>query len=351
MEQPYFTGRQGLFHYPEGAILDHAVAQADLVAQDGVGIVGLVIEGVDQLPAGGAAQLGGVEVEGADGGLGGAEAVCVGEGGHLGIAGDGQAVLLQDGHGPDADVLVHTQEAADPLGQQVLDGLAAVLQIVDAHADGGLLHGDAQLLAGVAEAGQAALVDDVAQVVAKQCGAARIASQDRLGEGAAAADLVVIRFHDGLALVLQGQGAEGGERDAPADQQIHDGVLLNGPGQDDAVDLAVVQGADQRDGIGLVLQADHHVVAHGEGLVHDGAHGLADEGDVQLDEVSGQGQGEVVGAALRQTLRGGVGFVIVLFDIGLHPFAGGGGDTALAGDGAGDRGLGHAQLAGDVVNG
>ena len=71
---------------------------------------------------------------------------------------------------------------------------------------------------------------------------------------------------------------------------------------------------------------------------------------VQLDERSGQHQGNVVGAAFSQTFSGGVGVVVVRLDVFLDPGTGGFADAALAGDGTGNRGFGYAQFSGDVVD-
>ena len=274
-----------------------------------------------------------------------------GTGSSVGVAKAKTRVVLQHRHGPHAHILVHAQKAPDALGQQLLHRFPAALEIVDAHADGGPVQGDHQLLAGFAEAGETALVDDVAQIVAQQRGGLGVGGQHGLGEGEAAAQLVVVRLDGGLARVLGGQGAQGGEGDVPADQQLRDGILLHGAGQDHAVHLPVVQGPDQGGVVRGRLQADHDIVAQQEALVHDGAHGLTDEGHIQLDEIPGQHQSQIVGPAFRQALGGGVGLVVVFFDVCLDPLPGGGGDSALSRDGPGYGGFGNAQLPGDIVNG
>ena len=202
----------------------------------------------------------------------------------------------------------------------------------------------------LAEAIHAALVDHIAHIIAQQCNLGLVDTQHCLGEGIAASLLIVVSFHGSPAPGGRGEGADGGEGDVPLIQHIHQSVILHGTGQDHAVHFAVVQGAQQRIGIILCGKADHDVVVPDEGFLADGIQGLPYIRQVQLDEGLGKHQCQIVGAAFRQALGGGAGTVIALLDI-VHDLGTGGlTDAALAGNGTGDGGFGHAKITGDIIN-
>ena len=131
----------------------------------------------------------------------------------------------------------------------------------------------------------------------------------------------------------------------------HDGVVLDGSGENHAVYLPVVDGAHQGRKAVIGGQAQQDVVVLQEGFLAYVAHTLTDVGKVQLDERLRQNQRNIIGAAFCQTFGGGIGAVVVLADVFLYSDTGGFADTPLTGNSTGNGGFGHTQIPGDVIDG